>query len=420
MRAVRYQPAHRRTRRRGPVAPLVILVVVVVVAALVLIRAETVTVPDLRVDELAATSARFPGAVPTLAWPSHGQAAVAVVGVGHPRSSGAQTPQPIASVAKMMTAYLVLRDHPLAPGRRGFGLKVSATDVADYQSDVARAESTVPVTLGEELDEHQLLEALLIPSGNNIAELLARYDAGSEKRFVAKMNAAAGALGMSATTYTDPSGFEATTRSTASDQVALAEAAIRNPVFDSVIAMRTVTLPIAGRVPNFDTLLGHHGFVGIKTGSDSEAGGCFVFADHLVVAGRSVTLVGAILGLDRGQMVTATLLKAALAASSRLASSVGRSLATRTVVPTGTLVARITNAAGRQVAATTAEPLRTLGWGGMTVPLRLELHRLGRHLDHGQSVAALTLEADPPQTTSAGATSAMPSVSFGWRLHHLF
>jgi D-alanyl-D-alanine carboxypeptidase (penicillin-binding protein 5/6) len=62
----------------------------------------------------------------------------------------------------------------------------------------------VAVHAGERLDQRGLLEALLIPSGDNIAQMLAAYEAGSVPRFVAEMNRTARALGMDTTTYTRP------------------------------------------------------------------------------------------------------------------------------------------------------------------------------------------------------------------------
>lgn len=75
----------------------------------------------------------------------------------------------------------------------------------------------VAVQAGEQLTERQLLEALLIPSGNNIAWRLAAQVAGGDTVFLAEMNAEARALGMNQTIYTDPSGFDPSTVSTAAD-----------------------------------------------------------------------------------------------------------------------------------------------------------------------------------------------------------
>ena len=55
-------------------------------------------------------------------------------------------------------------------------------------------ESVVPIAAGEQLTERQALQALLLPSANNIAAVLARWDAGSTDGFVARMNATARSL----------------------------------------------------------------------------------------------------------------------------------------------------------------------------------------------------------------------------------
>ena len=118
--------------------------------------------------------------------------------------------------------------------------------------DAAEDQSVVAVRAGEQLTERQLLEALLIPSGNNIARMLAARVAGSETRFVAEMNAEARALGMGHTTYTDPSGFDPSTVSTAADQLRVFRRAMRFPVFRQIVSMASVTLPVAGTLTNFD------------------------------------------------------------------------------------------------------------------------------------------------------------------------
>ena len=89
---------------------------------------------------------------------------------------------PIASLAKIMTAYVVLRCHPLPAGGPGPPITVTAADAAAYASDKRHGQSVVKVERGEKLTERQALEALLIPSGNNIASMLAGWDAGSEGR----------------------------------------------------------------------------------------------------------------------------------------------------------------------------------------------------------------------------------------------
>ncbi len=230
-------------------------------------------------------------ALPGTAWPADGQAAVQV-GQSRIQAGPNQHEAAIASVAKVMTAYVVLGDHPLRLGQDGPTITLTDADVADTDRRVGQDESVVPVEAGEQLTERQALQALLLPSANNIAAVLAHWDAGSASRFVARMNAAARSLGMTHTRYTDPSGYDDATVSTAADQVRIVDRAMRLPVFAGIVAMPTATLPVAGTVHNTDRLLGYDGFVGVKTGSDSAAGGCFAFRAVRRIDGQQTTITG--------------------------------------------------------------------------------------------------------------------------------
>jgi D-alanyl-D-alanine carboxypeptidase (penicillin-binding protein 5/6) len=244
---------------------------------------------------------------PDLDWPSRGQAAVDVSGLGRIGASGGGRPVPIASLAKVMTAYVVLRAHPLAGGRPGFVLSITRQDVADTARRRDRGESVVAVRAGERLTERQALAGLLLPSANNLALALAARVSGTTAAFVAEMNAQAARLGLRATTYTDPSGYDPGTVSTAADQTRLAEAALRVPALAALMRLRSAVLPVAGPVTNTDTLLGTRGFRGMKTGSDRAAGGCFMFTAVRTVNGRRVTITGVVLGQRGHRLVPAGL-----------------------------------------------------------------------------------------------------------------
>jgi serine-type D-Ala-D-Ala carboxypeptidase (penicillin-binding protein 5/6) len=234
-------------------------------------------------------------ALPSTMWPAHGQAAVQI-GQSQVQAGPNQHVAAIASVAKVMTAYLVLRDYPLGLGEEGPTITLTDADVADTDRRRRQQESVVSIAAGERLTERQALQALLLPSANNIAAVLARWDAGSTDRFVARMNATARSLGMTHTRYTDPSGFDDATVSTAADQVRIVDRAMRLPVFASIVATPSATLPIAGTVHNTNTLLGHNGFVGVKTGSTAAAGGCFAFRAIRWIDGKRTTITGVVLG----------------------------------------------------------------------------------------------------------------------------
>jgi D-alanyl-D-alanine carboxypeptidase (penicillin-binding protein 5/6) len=243
----------------------------------------------------SSTAASPVEALPGTVWPADGQAAVRV-GQSQVQAGPKQHAAPIASVAKVMTAYLVLRDHPLGLGQDGPTITLTDGDVADTDRRRRQQESIVSITAGEQLSERQALQALLLPSANNIAAVLARWDAGSADRFVALMNATARSLGMTHTRYTDPSGYDDATVSTAADQVRIIDRAMRLPAFAGIVATPSVTLPVAGTVHNTNTLLGHNGFVGVKTGSTAAAGGCFAFRAIRWIHGKRTTITGVVLG----------------------------------------------------------------------------------------------------------------------------
>ena len=96
-----------------------------------------------------------------------------MLGDGTPSASPYQQPAPIASLAKVMTAYLTLKRYPLSGEQEGFTIAVTAADAKAAVEDASRNQSIVKVRPGEQLTERQLLEALLVPSGNNIASMLA-------------------------------------------------------------------------------------------------------------------------------------------------------------------------------------------------------------------------------------------------------
>lgn len=308
-------------------------------------------------------AATLPGTPPQLPWPTTGQATVTVDGVGRLGATPDQHPVPIASLAKVMTADLVLRDHPMNAGDSGGSLTVTTAEADAYPSEVAGNESLVKVAAGEVLTERQALEALLLPSADNMARILARWDAGAVPAFVTKMNATAATLGMANTHYTDPSGYDAATRSTADDQVLLATHAMALPAFAQIVAMPTATIPIQGTVRNYNTLLGSGGVVGIKTGSTSAAGGCLMFAARRQFGGRTVTITGAVLGQ---QGTTMHGLPQALSASAHLIEATASAVNVYTPIKAGQKVAAV---GGTDLVAAT--DLAVLGWPGL--PYRLTL-----------------------------------------------
>jgi D-alanyl-D-alanine carboxypeptidase (penicillin-binding protein 5/6) len=278
--------------------------------------------PDPVMPKAGATTAH-PARLGTVSWPADGFSAADIGGVGLVPGPGATRPVPIASVAKLMTAYVLLHDHPLPADGPGPEITVQPSEAAAYPAQVRDGDSLVPVTAGERLTERQALAALLLPSADNVAWILARWDAGSQAAFVARMNATAQRLGMTGTHYTDPSGLDQSTTSTAADQVRLGAAAMRVPALAAITAMPAAVVPVAGMVRNTNTLLGQDGIAGLKTGSTQAAGGCLLVAAWSQVGGRRTLIVAATFGQPGSAQ---TILPNALRAGHDLVLALNRAL----------------------------------------------------------------------------------------------
>lgn len=370
--------------------------------------------PALLAHRTLPARVRIAGSRPSFAWPHEGQAAAEVLGIGVVGTSGAQEPVPIASVAKMMTAYLTLQEHPLRPDGQGFTIRISSADVAEQEQRVAVGQSTIPVQVGEHLSERQALEALMVPSANNIAELLAAHSHGGHDAFVARMNATARELGMRRTRYTDPSGYDDRTVSTASDQLKLTASAMRVPTFAAIVNRRSVELPVAGTVENYNGLVGSDGYVGVKTGSDRAAGGCFAFAKRVTVDGHRLTVLGVVLDQREGPVI-----EAALNAGQRLGDSIAAALRVHTVLPAGTSAFTVRSSDGRRTTAATRTALSEIGWGGLTLPVRVHADGGVTRVRQDQRLGSVAIGSSGGNATDAIATHAAGDPSLGWRLAHL-
>ena len=302
-----------------------------------------------------------------LDWPSSGQAAIAVQGLGLLGHSGpTSTPQPIASVTKTMTAYLILKDHPLAAGQPGPDITVTAAEAAQLPEEEALQQSLVPVTTGQQFTERQALQALMLASADNMAQILADWDSGTETAFVARMNTTAAALGMTHTTFTQPSGYLGTSVSTATDLVTLGDAAINEPSFAQLVDQTSATLP-SGTITNYNTLLGTDGVNGIKTGSTYWAGGCLLFSATTTVNGHPATLIGAVLG-QPGTITT--MLPNVFTATRQLITSTDNTLTRTTILTTTqTIATRTGNGPPQNLHLT--HNLTLTDWPGLTFHLHL-------------------------------------------------
>ena len=391
---VRGDWAGRRSRRRRRQLRTG-LVAAVIVGILVLALGGAATPAARARVTLPATLAAAQGsaAPATLPWAPTGQSAVYVPLVGLRAQSGPEAPVPVASLTKIMTAYVVLRDHPLRAGQ-GPSVALTAADVANFGTDTVTDQANVEFKAGEVLTEYQMLEGLLVHSANDLAYALAVWDAGSVTAFVAKMNADARALGMSATHFADASGYLPASQSTAADMLRAAGVAMQIPTFARIVTMPSVTLPVAGTVGSFTPLLDTPGVAGVKSGFTAAAGGCDVLAYRVPIGGRTLTVLAAVTSQE-GPTVIETAGKEALAIA---VAAAGRVTAV-TVAPAGRVVGRV-GIGGASVAVTTAAPVRLLVLPGTTVHQRVRLLRPpAQGVRRGERMGTAVFTAGP-QTVS--------------------
>jgi len=208
-------------------------------------------------------------------------------------SRAATTPRPIASITKVMTALVVLRDGHL-------DRKITVTRAAVRY--VRRHDGTsAGLKAGDVLTARELLNAMLLPSGCDAAFLLAAAYAPSQAGFVAQMNARAAALHMYSTHFDNFDGLPMPTEnadsSTPADLMLLARAAMARPLFAAIVAQKSLSLPATPQHKayfwkNTNLLLGSYpGTMGVKTGTTNGAGDCLLF--EATRGGR--TLLGVVL-----------------------------------------------------------------------------------------------------------------------------
>ena len=360
------------------------------------------------------TPIRIPGTAPSLPWPSTGKAALGVQGLGTFGQVRDTRPAPIAGLAGVLTAYVVLKDHPISPdGHSGPTISVTPQTISTYQAGSAAGEPEVTVADGETLTELNALEGLLIDSGNDMATLLADWDAGTTSAFVTKMNLTALSLGLSHTHITDPSGADPGTVSTPSDLIRLGEAAMRIPVFSQIVSLGETTLPLTGLRynPNFD--LGQDGIVGIAAGSDTATNGCYLFAAQKTVNGQTVVLYGAVLG-QSGPNGPNT---AAVDAGDALVRAALPAINAVPVFPARHVVGELSAQWGASAPVMVAEPVTVIAWPGLSVPVTARLNKLTVPLVAGARIGVLQVHQGSHVTTEALKSAApLSGPSASWRL----
>lgn len=343
--------------------------------------------------------------------PIYGQVAAGAVGYGQLAKAGDDTPRPMASVAKVLTALVVLDKKPIAKGQSGPVITLDEQDVTYYNDFVSIDGSVAPVAVGEQITEYQALQALLLPSANNMADSLARWAYGSQGAFITAANEYSAAHGFSQTSLADASGFSPKTVSTATDLIKLGELALKNEVVAEITSQSSATIPVAGNIKNVNWLLGQDGIDGIKTGNTDQAGGCFlstVLYKH--PSGNEVRLIVAVMGAGN--------LNSAMQDAKHLLSKISEDFGVATL-KAGTEVGFYNVPWSHRVAAVTESDTSIFRWQGTAARSDVSLEGIKNIKSGSQSDGTITLIAGPSQSKGkVKLAQAIPEPNWRWRFWH--
>jgi D-alanyl-D-alanine carboxypeptidase (penicillin-binding protein 5/6) len=197
---------------------------------------------------------------------------------------------PMASLTKVMTSVIALENK-----------KADDKYVVRKQSLVG--EDSMGLSENETLTLEDLLYGLLLPSGNDAAEVLADNFSGGRTAFITAMNEKAKALGLSNTHFTNPSGLEGDGNqyTTAYDLLVVTRYALSHfPLFATVVSTPEYTIDQSDTHKEFylsnetNLLTTYPGVKGVKTGYTPEAGLCLI--TYLDYSGHKI--IGVLLGSE--------------------------------------------------------------------------------------------------------------------------
>lgn len=377
------KPPKKKSRlpKKALIGSVAITILAAAYAAFALLQPIHTLQPNAVHSQLAITTQAS-----NLPWPNYGEGAFGLADGTVITTHGQQVPVSTASAAKLITALVVLDKHPLAAGQSGPIIAITANDAALYQYYATHGGSVMPVRAGMQLTERQMLEGLLLPSANNIADSLAIWSYGSMANYITQANNFLQAHNLLDTHVAgDASGFLPDTTSTASDLVKIGGMVMQNPVLASVVGERVATIPGVGLVSNYNSLLGSNNIVGIKTGNNDVDLGVFVGAATAHFDGKTTTIITALAG--------APSLKAVLQDSGNLLAAAQTTFADTLVVKSGTVLGGYVQSDGQRLQAVAAGDLNTTVLRGSTVKATVQLRTVNFSATAGQKVGTVSVAA---------------------------
>ncbi len=320
----------------------------------------------------------------------------------------------IGSIAKIVTALIVLDAKPLAKAADAPTLTMTQTDVKFHNSYESKGGAVTEVLNGLKLTQYEVLQLMLLPSANNYAATAANWAFGSLDNFGNAATTWLAKNGLHSTTITDPAGLDSATVSTPSDLLAIARLAMANPVIAEIVGQTRASIPVIGTITNTNLLLGTSGIVGIKTGTTLSAGHCLLFAVEIGSNAPGSPVVGVILGQQSRDGLNAAVKK--------VAAQILDSYHRVTAAKAGDTAATLTTEWGAisTLAFTEAVTARTVGKTTFSVDVaHPEVTTLVKGPGDGVATVSVTdLRGTQEFTVPLTATKEISTAPLSWQLDH--
>lgn len=411
-------PARARRRRRARRVWLVIGLVLVLVLA------------GAGAYVAWALNASLPDPVATVRTPTVTPGAVAspsMIGTGSVVMTGAQdylgpdgirltagddSPKPIASITKLITALVILDAHPLA-GADDPGPTITFDKAAHdlYDEYYVQGATIAEMPTGTTMSLHDALATMLIPSASNYADAVSTWAFGSRDGYLSATRAWLAANDLGGTTIVEPTGISARNTSTPSDLVRIGQLAAANPAIAQIAATPSLTVNGPGTMRNTNDLLGEMGVTGLKTGNLGEGTFSLLYTASLDVGiGAPLSVVGVVLDGASRDAVDATV--------RTLFDSVRAGFHQVPLPATGTVIGAYETAWGSSAQLVVAESGSILTWSDTPIAGTLQVIAPTEYTD-GEQVGSLTWTAGPNTVTvPVVVRGTIEPPSGEWRLTH--
>lgn len=344
-----------------------------------------------------------------VAWPEEGKSAFYLEGLTDIVSgTTSETPQPMASLTKLITALVLLEYHPLAENEQGESYTFTQKDHDLLEQTILDDGSWAPVTVGASLTQRSMVEGMLLPSGNNYAIMLVNWKFGSEEKYLDAADQWLKDKHLNSTTVISPEGLEPQNSSTPSDLIRIGQYVLASEVLSSIVSKSDGNFPGVGEIKNTNRLLGKYGIDGIKTGTTDEAGRCMLFSTLLTVGSQKVRMLGVVMGQsDRGTLESKVI---------QLLSSVSSSIHEVPLVESGQYFGEYTTVWGEASQIVASNKATMLVWSDTSVQVETSAKNLSSG-DQGQEVGQVVFTSGQKTVTVPLKLDAdVSSPAFGWKL----